>query len=316
MAEYEKYSDLGGRETKSCLLARFVRPQDSRRTKPPLEFSRPTLREPTTTRAYGATSRLSLSLIIILCTVDPELFERVTGRLGTVAARGRNAGRSPTSVVAGVAKCARCGSTVLRVSKGKPPKARYTYLVCSKAHARAKGCEYQPVRYDSVEEALRTNARAIVESAPRGADTGELEEKIEEQNDIIDALVDEQRFLVDEVIKYKSAAMRRALREKELELKKAAEELTRMRQQRDATASSYVIKRLAALQQALERKPFSIAEANSALKQAVQAIALDPEGSLKIHWHHSDVPTADIPFWSRHAGFENEQAKQTAPEGK
>jgi hypothetical protein len=103
--------------------------------------------------------------------VDPELFERVSGRLGTTAARGRNASRSPTSLVAGVAKCARCGSTVLRVSKGKPPKARYTYLVCSKAHAKAKGCEYQPVRYESVEEALRVNARAIIENAPRGADT-------------------------------------------------------------------------------------------------------------------------------------------------
>ena len=90
---------------------------------------------------------------------------------------------------------------MLRVSKGKPPKARYTYLVCSKAHARAKGCEYQLVRYESVEEALRGNARAIIENAPRGTDTTELEEEIVQQSHIVDVLVDEQRFLVEEVIK-------------------------------------------------------------------------------------------------------------------
>ena len=200
-----------------------------------------------------------------------------------------------------MAKCARCGSTVLRVSKGKPPKAKYTYLVCSKAHARAKGCEYQPVRYDSVEEALRANARAIVEDAPRGTDTSELEEAILGQDNIIDVLMDEQRFLVEEVIKHKSPAMRKALQEKELELKKAIDELAKMRERRDAIASGYVVKRLAALRQALEREPFSIAEANSALKQAVQSIALNPEGNLAIYWHHSEIPTEDIPFWSKHS---------------
>jgi Recombinase zinc beta ribbon domain len=233
--------------------------------------------------------------------VDPEIFERVSGRLGTTAPRGRNAGRAPTSLVAGVAKCARCGSAILRVSKGKPPKSKYTYLVCSKAHAKANGCEYQPVRYEAVEEALRVNARAIIENAPRGADTSQLEMEIAEQSTIGDVLTDEQRFLVDEVIKHKSIALRRALRAKELELEQAEEELMRMRERLDAIASGYVIKRLATLRQTLECKPFSIGEANSALKQAVQSIAVDPEGSLTIHWHHSETPTEDIQFWSKHS---------------
>jgi hypothetical protein len=80
------------------------------------------------------------------------------------------------------------------VSKGKAPKSKYTYLVCSKAHAKAKGCEYQPVRYEAVEETLRVNARAIIENAPRGADTSQLETEIAEQSNIIDVLTDEQRF--------------------------------------------------------------------------------------------------------------------------
>jgi hypothetical protein len=233
--------------------------------------------------------------------VDAEVFERVFGRLGTTAARGRNADQAPTSLVAGLAKCVRCGSTVLRVSKGKPPKARYAYLVCSKAHAKANGCAYQPVRYESVEKAIRENARTIIENAPRGDDTTELEEEIANQNHIIDDLTDEVAFLVEEVIKQKSSAMRRALREKELELKRAKADVASMRERRDATASGHVVKRLVILQEALEQEPFNIAKANRALKQTARSIELDPQGSLNIYWHHSEIPTEDIPFWSKHS---------------
>ena len=65
--------------------------------------------------------------------------------------------------------------------------------------------------------------------------------------------------------------------------------------------TGYVVKRLAKLQEALEREPFSVPEANNALKQTVQNILLHPEGNLTIHSHHSEIPTADIPFWSKHS---------------
>jgi hypothetical protein len=248
--------------------------------------------------------------------IEEELFERVSGRLGTIAPRGRNADRAPTSVVAGVAKCARCGTTMIRIPKGKSPKAPYTYLVCSKAHARAAGCKSLAVRYDSVEEALRVNARAIIENAPRGADTTELEDEIAALNDIIDILHDEQSFLVDELVRTKSKAMRQALRQKEKELEEAIDKLKALRSRRDATASGYVVKRLQALQKTLEGRPFNISEANRALKQTVKSIVVDPQaGRLTIHWHHSDIATEDIPFWSRYAGFgKNEHAKRIRSE--
>ena len=41
------------------------------------------------------------------------------------------------------------------------------------------------MRYECVEEALRANARAIVEEAPRGADTTELEQEITAQDAIV-----------------------------------------------------------------------------------------------------------------------------------
>src|SRR5262249_20137873 len=151
--------------------------------------------------------------------------------------------------------------------KGKPPKARYTYLVCSKAHAKAKGCEYLPVRYKSVEGALRDNARAIIEDAPRGTDATELEQEIAAQDHTVSELRTEQDFLVRELVKSKSDAISRALRETEAELKAAMRGLRRMREQRDATASVYVVKRLTALQKALMQDPFNVAAANNTLRQ-------------------------------------------------
>lgn len=236
--------------------------------------------------------------------VDRELFERVSSRISTTAPRGRNAGGTPTSVVAGVAKCARCGSSMLRVSKGKPPKAKYAYLVCSKAHAKAAGCEYLPVRYESVEEALRANAAVIVRDAPRGDDTGELEERIDEQAVHVSVLEDRQQTFVEELVRSKDETLREEMRANGKKLAQAVAELRRMRALRDATASAYVVKRLEALGDALERNPFDVAAANRTLRQAAQAVVVDPTGNLTIHWHHSDTPTEDIPFWTRRGGFD------------
>ncbi len=233
--------------------------------------------------------------------VEPEVFERVSGRVGTTAARGRNAGRLPTSLVAGVAKCARCGSSMLLVKKGKPPKNPYGYLVCSKAHAKAHGCEYLAVRYETVVEALRANARTIIEEAPRGADTAELEQEIAGLDHVVGELNQDLEFARDEAIRHKSKAMAAALGPKEAELREAARELQRLRERRDAIASGYVMKRLEALRAALEQEPFDASAANNALRQAAQAIVVDPTGSLTFWWHHSDTVTEGIRFWSRHA---------------
>jgi DNA invertase Pin-like site-specific DNA recombinase len=102
--------------------------------------------------------------------VDRELFERVSARVGTTTApRGRNAGRAPVSIFAGVLKCVHCDGAVVRITKGNT-----AYLVCSKAHARG-GCKRQAVRYRDVESALRESVDTVIEDAPRGHDTEELE---------------------------------------------------------------------------------------------------------------------------------------------
>jgi DNA invertase Pin-like site-specific DNA recombinase len=227
--------------------------------------------------------------------IDRDLFDRVEAQAKATAARGRNAGAEPRSIFAGVIKCGRCGGAVVRVTKGK-----HVYLVCSRANAKAHGCEYKAVRYGSAEQALRANARAIIEDAPRGRETAEMDEELRSLDAGVTELIWEAQELVDLTIRDKSQAAQRRLREKEAELEAAQERLRELRTRRDAVAGPNVQRRLAAVQAALEQKPLNVVEANKALKQAVAKIVMMPEAAtLAIYWAHAAEPQ-ELPFHSRH----------------
>src|SRR5207249_57341 len=73
------------------------------------------------------------------------------------------------SLFAGLARCPKCGETMTRVYKGKPPKGG-VYLACVDAK-EGRGCEYRAVRYEPVEAALLRDADRVLNDAPSG-DTG------------------------------------------------------------------------------------------------------------------------------------------------
>jgi DNA invertase Pin-like site-specific DNA recombinase len=169
--------------------------------------------------------------------VDRELFDRVSARLTSTAPRGRNATRPITSLVAGVAKCAHCGGSVIRVSKGE-----YIYLVCSRAHAKA-GCKYQAVHYRHVEDALRLNIDAIVEEAPRGGSTEDLEREIEGYRVQLDNMRDDATELLRELRSVRSPTMREALRQAEHEIEIIEDKLQQLRDRRERLGTPYVVLR-------------------------------------------------------------------------
>jgi DNA invertase Pin-like site-specific DNA recombinase len=227
--------------------------------------------------------------------VDRDLFERVASRTRAPAARGRNAGTEPASIFAGVLRCSHCGGLVTRVAKGK-----HVYLVCSRANRRGtRACRYLAVPYENVESAMRLNAKEIVRHAPRGRETREIEEEIEQLDMELDIVGDQARDLADELIQDKSEIVRQRLREKEAEWNAARERLRALRAQQEALARPYVKQRLEVLKRALQRK--DIGETNRALKEAISKIVFDPEGKLTIYWHHApEQPTEDVSFVSRH----------------
>jgi DNA invertase Pin-like site-specific DNA recombinase len=229
--------------------------------------------------------------------IERELFERVAARESATAPRGRNANNKPASIFAGVLKCAHCGGPVTRVSKGK-----HVYLICSRAHARAGACKRQAIAYSAAEDAMTENARAIVDDAPRGYDTDELESEIAGWEETADTLAEEANALVDELATAKSEAVRRRLREKERELEEAQRTLRDLQRRRDTLAEPYVLRRLNTLREALQRKPLDVVTANSTLKEAVSKIVMDAEaGRLVIYWRHAEEPSEGVPVHSRHS---------------
>jgi hypothetical protein len=128
-----------------------------------------------------------------------------------------------------IAKCT-CGSSVVRVSKG--PR-KYAYLLCSRAHVKAKGCDYLPVRYEAVEEALRDNAEVIVRRAPRGKNTANLEKDIENLQGYVDALEADVLLLAEFAAQEKSQTAAKRFRDKERELEQRRSELRELRARRE-----------------------------------------------------------------------------------
>jgi hypothetical protein len=182
-------------------------------------------------------------------------------------------------------------------------KGKHVYLVCSAANRRGtkNGCKYQAVPYHNVEQALITNAHVIIDEAPRGPETEELDSEIGKLDATVSGIEDEARDLADELIREKSGVVRTRLREKEAQLEEARERLRSLRERRDTLARPYVQRRLMALGRALRRKPLNVVDANEALKEAVSKIVLDPEAAqLTIHWHHASEPMRGVPFYSRH----------------
>ncbi len=230
--------------------------------------------------------------------VPEDLYWRVHRRFETTAARGRNAGHAPKSIVAGLIHCATCGRAVTRVSKGA-----YVYLVCSRANMRAADCKYMAVPYALVEEALRTHAKALVAHAPRGKSTAALEKQIDALQANADQLENHTFALADLVAREKSVAARRRLSDAEAELKSLQKTLRDLRAQRDTLTTASVRDRLKAAQDALTRRDKSVSAINQALRQAMRRIMLDPEqGRLWVQWHHSEE-IQDVLCASKHTSW-------------
>jgi hypothetical protein len=71
------------------------------------------------------------------------------------------------------------------------------------------------VRYADVEHALVENANVVVQEAPRGRDTVEIEQQIAEPDTVVSALTSEVQDLAHALVLEKSSVVRTMLREKE-----------------------------------------------------------------------------------------------------
>jgi hypothetical protein len=121
--------------------------------------------------------------------VPEDLFWRAQGAVGE---RLRNdvrgaKGRSYSNLLSGLAKCAKCGGSVVHQNKGRPPKGGQ-YLVCSNAarglctnhrHQPYNKLETTLLAYLSTEDISRFIAKPEIEIGLGGALEAEIEQKKE-----------------------------------------------------------------------------------------------------------------------------------------
>lgn len=155
--------------------------------------------------------------------------------------RGARAGAPVTNVLAGMAKCPACGSTMTRVAKGARSRPA---LVCVRAKAGA-GCQYRSVPYAYIEDAILSRLWAHLGDIPSGGDEAdEVEAAIVNADEQRDVLREEARVLVDNLSYQRSATLVAQLVKVEAAIDEATAALSRLWDTRDATSGPLIAARV------------------------------------------------------------------------
>lgn len=243
--------------------------------------------------------------------VSEELFERLAERRKSAAPRGRYAAGKVTSLFSGLSKCSKCGSTVVRLSKGE-----YVYLVCSRAHAKGT-CEYKAVPYGEVESAVIENWSALVDEAPRGADTAEVEADILSTDEALSALRDASMALTDDFVETRNPTFRARLRDLSREIEEEEQALKALMEKRDRLSAPYLLRRVEALGAALRAQPFDVHQANLALRAVVSSVVLNVERSrVTFHWRDTELTSYLTVNTGRHSRlFDGASSERNVSQG-
>lgn len=219
--------------------------------------------------------------------IDDETFERVQGLCA--ARRQTVRSRHVASLLAGLARCPKCNSTMTRVTKG--PGGGTPKLVCTKAKAGA-GCRYHAVRLSDVESALVSNATTLRDPPIAEEHLAADIDATDEQLYYVHKQIEE---LVDAIERRASPALSQRLAQREAEARALSERLGQLLAKAAETESRVVKLRATRMADAIANlRPDTLAAANAALRECVESVTVDyPRGSLRLHWRHG--PDTELP---------------------
>jgi DNA invertase Pin-like site-specific DNA recombinase len=232
--------------------------------------------------------------------IDEDTFTRAQTML---AARTQTVRASKVvSLVAGLARCPLCGSTMTRVQKGERSLPK---LVCVKAIG-AKGCQYHGVRVATVEEALRKEVARLV---PPPADES-LGDEIKGVDEALYLVGKQIAALIDQIEQAPSAALSKRLAAREAEAQKIEAKLGELKAKAANSGARVIAMRADRMRTSLEYlavEPGTVAEANAALRECFDSITIDyRSGELVMNWRHGPPP-ARIIYDLQAAGFSSVQ---------
>ncbi|WP_150291156.1 recombinase family protein [Sphingobium estronivorans] len=198
--------------------------------------------------------------------------------------RGRHASAPVTNILAGLASCPICGSTMTRVHKGARSLPKY---VCVRAKGGA-GCTYRSVPVSLVEDAIVERLPERLRDAPAGQRDSELDREIETKRLELGALSDQIERLIDQAANAGgSAALGKAIRDRETEFEALRDTLADLEARQAAAAGQTVQARIAKVLATLEGEQRNAAEINQAMRFVFRKVTVEyRDGLLIFDWLH------------------------------
>ncbi len=249
----------------------------------------------TITDPTGKKQRLPLDPILSYfpSIIEHDVFESVTSIRATKQ-RGQAAPRSVkrvTFMLASLAKCPACQSTMTRVYKGI--KGGSPYLICTKAKAGA-GCKYKQVNLDFVQESIFSNMKQLDFDLPT-VDT-DLNDKWELALNSLENSSGEIANLLEFIQEYGPS---RAVREKLEKLERIRlsneDELAELSRSIGDSLSNRVKNTVTSLIHQCESRPHNIPKINTTLHQLFESVEVDYVGGrLNFSWKHANHITSII----------------------
>ncbi|WP_175657649.1 recombinase family protein [Burkholderia vietnamiensis] len=217
--------------------------------------------------------------------VSNEVFARAQAQLGGGSRPApKHRGTGVSNLIAGLARCPLCGSTMTRVTKGSGPKGGKPKLICTKAKAGA-GCQYHAVPLENVETAIVENASFIAGTVPSGREG--LDADLDAAEVRIAATQDEIENLLQALAAAPSTAIAERVRDLELSLDALRTERDGLADQLVAANGPLLAKRVEDLRATLAADPMDRAKANAALRLLLSSVTVDYEhGKLMLEWKH------------------------------
>ncbi|UXN65399.1 recombinase family protein [Phyllobacterium sp. A18/5-2] len=230
--------------------------------------------------------------------IDWETFDAVQGLLNAGTTPKTVATKGVQNVLAGLAKCGRCGATMTRVMKGKRSQPK---LACTTAK-RKLGCQYVGVRCDLVEDAIRDFAEWVHGVVP--SPDAELQDQYERAERAVEATQDRVQNLVGAIESSGgSMALIQALRANEVVLIDAVAERNKIAEVMATGMTNRVDNLVDQFQQATIEG--DLARTNGALRLLFSHATVDfEEGVIGMRWRHAPSEVVRVRY---HHGFFTEK---------
>lgn len=229
--------------------------------------------------------------------IDRLTFERVQDmRRDKRAPSGRNGRRSVSHVLAGLARCPRCGGAMVRVNKGSGPKAGKPRLVCYRARNKA-GCFAPGVRLDVVEAAVLGVLPELVQGG-RPATSWQAQDSIKRMEEEKTKIEERLQWFIDALTKDGTSADRARerianwpslgaeIRKLEDRLQETTKWLEDVRGLESRHSSESVAPILTELHGEINRPQPDIVQINAILRRLIDRVKVDfDRGELRFIWH-------------------------------